>query len=79
VQPFGVGSAPERAGEIYGPEEDPGEWAPGSLAILNMETGHLGPMSYWATNGLDECFRLSDAAGVGFIEYVNAAVAAVYR
>jgi hypothetical protein len=74
------GLTAEQAEEaIYSPKDDPGEWAPGSLAIVNFEMGHLDPCSYYAPNGLDECFRLSGEAGIGFIEYLNAAIGAVYE
>lgn len=63
---------------IYDPEDDPGEWAPNSLAILNLETGDLDPISYNSRNGFDNCFKLARRAGTGYIEYVNPAVAAVY-
>lgn len=64
---------------IYAPEDDPGEWAPTSKAILNLETGALAPMGYWEPTGFHESTHLSRTAGFGFIEYVNAAVAAVYE
>jgi hypothetical protein len=66
---------------IVAPEDDPGEWAPDSLAVIRMEFGdHMADrIGYYAPRGLDECVRLGDAAGTGYIEYVNAAVAAVYE
>ena len=68
----------ERA--IIASEDDPGEWAPGSLAVIRLEFGdplndHIG---YFALRGLDECFRLSGKAGIGYVEWVNGGVAAVY-
>lgn len=75
---YGITRA-EAERSIYAPADDPGEWAPSALAIINFEQGHLGPASYWSPRGIDECFRLSNRAGEGFIEYINAAVAAVWR
>jgi hypothetical protein len=36
-------------------------------------------IGYYAPCGMDECFRLSGRAGNGYIEWINAAVAAVYE
>lgn len=65
---------------IYTPENDPGEWAPSALAILCFEYGDglADNCGYWAPSGLAECFRLSARAGVGFVEWINPAVGAVY-
>jgi len=66
---------------IVAPEDDPGEWAPSSLAVIRFEFGddmaaHCG---YYAPRGMDECFRLSAKAGTGYVEWINAAVGAVYE
>jgi len=74
---YGLNQAEVEAA-IYSPEDDRGEWAPDSMAIINLETGHL-PLSYFNHNFIDECFRLSDKAGVGYVECINAAVCAVYN
>jgi hypothetical protein len=65
---------------IYAPEDDPGEWAPKSLAVICFEWGDnmAANCGYWAPRGMDECFRLSGEAGTGYIEWINAAVGAVY-
>jgi len=64
---------------IYAPGDDPGGWAPKALAIINFEHGDLGRCDYYARNGLDECIKLGQEAGVGFVEYINPAVAAVWE
>jgi len=63
-----------KAGIVH-PDEDRGEWAPGSLAVIYME-GQT-PMDYWG-RGHDDAFKLAELAGVGYVEFINAAVAAVY-
>jgi hypothetical protein len=71
------GMTPEDAAKgIVEPDEDPGQWAPGSLAVIYME-GQT-PMDYWG-DGMEQGFRLAEVAGVGYVEFVNAAVAAVYE
>lgn len=65
----------QAAGGIVAPEDDRGEWAPGSLAVIYME-GQT-PMDYWG-NGHEDAFKLAELAGVGYVEFINAAVAAVY-
>ena len=62
---------------IYGPENDPGEWAPDALVILNFERG-LSRLAYNAPDWLDESVRFQEEAGVGFVEHINGAVAAVW-
>ena len=70
------GMTPEDAAKgIVGPDEDPGQWAPDSLAVIYME-GQT-PMDYWG-DGMEQGFKLADLAGVGYVEFINAAVAAVY-
>jgi hypothetical protein len=66
---------------IVDPEDDPGEWAPNSLAVIYLEYGDnmADNIGYYAPCGMDECFRLSGRAGNGYIEWINAAVAAVYE
>ena len=61
---------------IVDPKDDPGQWAPGSLAVIYME-GQT-PMSYW-DGGMEQGFLLQALAGVGYVEFINAAVAAVYE
>lgn len=64
---------------IYSAQDDPGQWAPDALGIINLEYGDLPQCSYWAPRGPDECLRLGEEAGVGFVEYINAAVAAIHE
>ena len=64
---------------IVSPEDDNGEWAPDSMAVLYLEYAGLARLSYWSSSGFDAAIELSKAAGVGFVEYINAAVAAVYE
>jgi hypothetical protein len=73
---------------IRSPEEDPGQWAPNSLAVIYLEPDFRFPedtgvipdrLGYWSPRGMDECFKLGEKAGTGYIEYINAAVAAVYE
>jgi len=61
---------------IVHPDDDRGEWAPGSLAVIYME-GQT-PMDYWG-QGHEDAFKLGALAGVGYVEFINAAVAAVYE
>ena len=65
---------------IVAPWNDPGEWAPNSQAIIYLEFD--GPLSealdYWG-DGFENCIRLGEKAGLGYIEYINSAVAAVYK
>lgn len=61
---------------IVAPDEDRGQWAPNSLAVIYME-GQT-PMDYWG-DGMEQGFRLASVAGVGYVEFINAAVAAVYE
>ncbi len=72
---------------IRSPEDDPGEWAPESLVVIYLERDGRFPddqgkipdaLGYFSRNGFDNCYKLADKAGAGFIEYINAAVAAVY-
>jgi hypothetical protein len=82
------GISPEEAAVyIVAPEDDKGGWAPDALAVIYLEadmrtpkdTGTLpAKLSYWG-NGMEEALRLGARAGVGFIEHINAAVAAVYE
>jgi hypothetical protein len=65
---------------IVEPENDPGKWAPDALAVIYLEFD--GPLSealdYWG-DGFENCIRLGEKAEYGYIEYINAAVAAVYE
>lgn len=63
---------------IKTPQEDTGEWAPNSLAVIYLEYGHL-PVSYWHGDMFERLNELSDKAGVGYVECINAAVCAVYE
>jgi len=65
----------EAAVGIVHPDDDRGQWAPGSLAVIYME-GQT-PLDYWG-NGHELAIQLAEMAGVGFIEFINPAVAAVY-
>ena len=62
---------------IYSPEDDPGGWAPRALVILNLEQG-LSPLKMHAPDWMGEGIKLGEAAGVGFVEHINGAVAAVW-
>ena len=65
---------------IIHPDEDPGRWAPRSLAVIIFEYHDLqeaSPLS--GARGLDECVAFGRAAGVGYIEWINNAVGAVYE
>ena len=62
---------------IYSPANDPGEWAPKALVILNLERG-LAPLAYYGPDFMGGGIELQEAAGVGFVEHINAAVAAVW-
>jgi hypothetical protein len=65
---------------IVEPENDPGEWAPDALAVIYLEFD--GPLSealdYWG-DGFENALRLGEKAEFGYVEYINAAVAAVYE
>lgn len=73
---------------IVEPKDDRGEWAPRSLAVIYLEPNMTFPedtacipdmLGYYSRNGFDNCVKLGEKAGVGYIEYINAAVAAVYE
>lgn len=77
----------EAAHYIVDPADDTGEWAPNSLAVIYLEPHGGFPedeftipyaLDYYSGGGFDACIELADKAGVGYIEYINAAVAAVY-
>ena len=71
---------------ICDPKDDPGEWAPDALAIIYLEHREADScpncipchLNYFFPISHGECVALADHAGVGYIEYINAAVAAVY-
>ena len=63
---------------IRAPENDPGEWAPNSLAVLILEHEGLAALSYYDPYFLDRCIDLANEAGQGYIECINPAVCAVY-
>jgi hypothetical protein len=72
---------------IVPPDEDRGEWAPDSLAVIYLEPdGRFkedtyaipDALNYHGQHGFDNCIALGDKAGQGYIEYINPAVAAVY-
>ena len=69
------GMTPEDAAKGVVEPEDGNGWADGSLAVIFME-GQT-PMDYWG-DGMEQGFKLAALAGVGYVEFVNAAVAAVY-
>ena len=73
---------------IVDPQDDTGGWAPNALAVIYLEADFRFPedtgcipdaLDYWGPTGADNCFKLGDEAGTGYIEYINAAVAAVYE
>ena len=70
------GMTPEDAAKGIVEPEDGNGWAPGSLAVIYME-GQT-PMNYWG-DGAEQGFKLQALAGVGYVEFINAAVAAVYE
>jgi len=89
VKLFGANKAEAQA-YIVPAHEDTGGWAPEGLAVIYLEPDFRFPedtgkipdsLSYYARGGkgLENCFALSAAAGLGMIEYQNAAVAVVYE
>lgn len=71
---------------IRDPKDDPGESAPKALAIIYMEANGTFPedqftipdrLNYYG-KGFENAGRLGDEAGEGFVEFINAAVAAVW-
>ena len=86
---FGANEA-ECRNYIKTPEEDTGGWAEGSehaVAVVYLEPdGRFSEdqykipdaLGYWSHNGLDNCIRLGEETGTT-VEYVNAAVAVVYK
>ena len=70
------GMTPEAAAKGIVEPEDGNGWADNSLAVIFME-GQT-PMDYWG-DGMEQGFKLAALAGVGYVEFVNAAVAAVYE
>lgn len=67
----------------YVVEGDPGEWSEGALATIYMEPnggpGDCGiPLDYWG-RGMEHSFKASGYLGDCYIEFVNAAVAAVHK
>lgn len=64
---------------IVHPDDDKGEWAPTAQAILYLERAALAPLDYWGMDHLGACIELSNEAGMGYIETINPAVAAVYE
>ncbi len=67
---------------VYLPQNDPGEWSPDSLLIVNHEHGVRGPMDvevdmYQTWQDIDE--ELTTAIGKPvFFEPINSAVSALY-
>jgi len=59
-------------------DEQGGQWAPKAYCVIYLEYGYTQPISYYTNGALDNCLALEDKAGTGYIEYINAAVAAVY-
>jgi len=83
---FGANRA-EAENYIIAPEDDPGEWAPNSLAVIRLEPDMRFPedtgvipdsLDYWSPTGMENGIKLGTEAGTGYVEYINAAVAAVY-
>jgi len=82
---FGANKA-EAENYIVAPKDDPGQWAPRALAIIYLEPDMRFPedtacipdaLDYYG-KGFDNSLTLADKAGTGFVEYINAAVAAVW-
>ena len=72
---------------IVAPEDDRGEWAPESVAVIYLEPNGTFPeddykipdaLGYYSRNGLDNCIELGAKCGVT-VEWINAAVAACYE
>ena len=73
---------------IRTPEEDKGEWASDSMTIIYLEAdcrteGDIGTLpallDYYEREGMNNCTRLDEEVDIGtYIEYINAAVAAVW-
>ena len=76
---YGISEA-EAEAAIVAPEDDPGEWSPSSLAVIYFEMGDAmaEACAPHARHGLDECIRWGERAGIGYVEWINGAVAAVY-
>jgi hypothetical protein len=73
---------------IVDPTEDTGQWAPDALAIIYLEPDMRqkedegiipNSLSYYEPDGFENGIKLGQEAGIGFVEYINAAVAAVYE
>ena len=67
---------------IVAPEDDPGEWAPNALAIIYLEfrggnKEDKGKIPS-ALKDYDNALKCGQRAGIGYIEHINAAVAAVW-
>ena len=62
---------------IYPPHADPGEWAPKGLVILNLEAG-LEALDYYGPDFVGGGIALQEAAGTGYVEHHNAAIAVVW-
>ena len=74
----------EHGAFILAAEDDRGGWAPTAAVIIRME-GRGGkddchpPLDYYGS-GMDHAFQASDRlSGDAYIEFINAAVAAVYE
>jgi hypothetical protein len=75
--------------EVYirHPDDDTGGWAPEALAVIYLEPdGRRTGDAFKIPTALDiygegweNAIRLAETAGVGYIEHINAAVAAVYE
>ncbi len=73
---------------ILHPDDDRGRNAPGALAIIYLEAdcrqeGDAGilpsMLDYYSERGIENCVRLGGAVPGTYVEYINAAVAAVYE
>jgi hypothetical protein len=67
----------------YVEDGDPYGWAPGAIVTVYLEPhGDEGdcviPFDYYG-NGFDVCAKASDLLKTAFLEFVNAAVVAVWR
>jgi hypothetical protein len=86
IKLFGANPA-EAEQYIVSPQLDTGEWATDSMVIIYLERdGRFqedqfaipNALGYHEDNGFANCLRIAQEAGVGYVEYINCAVAAVW-
>ena len=77
----------EQACYIRHPLEDTGQNSPEALCIIYLEADGRDKgdkfripdaLGYWTHHGFENCIRLAEEAGIGFVEHINPAVAAVW-